>query len=321
MGEDRSVESTRAIGGHRLRWPQLPHSVRAQIERAAGAAVVATESRDGGFSPGLASILRLADGRSAFAKAISRQRNDFTYDAIRREAAVLAGLPATVPAPRPLGVVDDGEWIALITTAVDGHNPLLPWRRADLDRFLAAPTVLAQMLTPAPLRARGVVDEYDEQFTRWAPHRNDERLTQWQAAHADRLAGLERGFAEAVAGDTLLHGDLRSDNFLLTGEGFVVVDWPSVVVGVRWFDLVMALPSVSMHGGGDPDGLWRSHPLARGVDPDAVNSVLAGAAGFFIERSWQPAPPLLPTIRQFQRAQGMSVLRWLAGRLGWSPPD
>jgi aminoglycoside phosphotransferase (APT) family kinase protein len=304
-----------AVGGNRLTWPEVPEHVRAAIESRAGAPVVDASSRTGGFSPALASVLALADGRTAFAKAVSRTRNDFSAAAIVREAEILAAMPPEVPAPRFIGAYDDGEWVALVIEAIDGRTPAQPWRRDELDRFLAATTVLADTLTPSPIAAAPYADFVDE-FTRWAaidPGDVDDRFRH----RLDELIRLEAGWAPSVDGDSLLHGDLRSDNFLLTADGFAVVDWPAVAVGAPWLDLLYALPSVTMHGGGDPDALWRASPLADAVDDDAVNAALAGVAGFFIGRSLEPPVPLLPTIREFQRVQGMVTLDWLGTRLGW----
>jgi hypothetical protein len=110
---------------------------------------------------------------------------------------------------------------------------------------------------------------------------------------------------------------LRSDNFLLTADGFTVVDWPAVCHGAPWIDLVFAIPSIALHGGGDPATLWNEHPLSRTAEPDAVNTAVAGLMGFFLHRSIQPPVPLLPTIREFQRVQGMIAFDWLRDRLRW----
>ena len=305
-----------AVGGNRLTWSVLPADVRQQVERTMGSRVVTASSKTGGFSPALASVLTLADGRCVFAKAISVTRNDFSAAAIRRETEVLGRLPTHVPAPRLLYSYDDGDWVALVTEAIDGHNPMQPWDSVELDRFLEATTVLAASLTPCPVETDAYVSQVNE-YTQWSqmdPTLLDPELV----GHVDELAQLELGWAKAVDGTSLLHGDLRSDNFLLTADSFAVVDWPSAVVGAPWIDLLYALPSVAMHGGGDVDTLWRRHPLSHSVDDDAVHAALAGVAGFFINRSLQPPVPLLPTIRQFQRAQGIAAYHWLAGRLGWS---
>lgn len=308
-----------AVGGNRLTWQQVPQRLRTEVESAVGAPVVRAVGKDGGFSPGLASVLVLADGRSVFAKGVSMARNEFTVAAIRRETEVLAELPVHVPAPRLLWSFDDGEWAVLVTEAVDGHNPGLPWRPGELGRFMAAGVDLASRLTPSPIAAPPRIDS--EEFQSWTALAGDpaaaSRLDPSVRRLVDRLAVLEQPWRTAAAGTALLHGDLRSDNFLLTSDGFVVVDWPSVCVGAPWLDLFLALPSVAMHGGGDPQLLWDGSPLSRGVDPDAANTVLAAAAGLFISRSMEPVPPLLPTIREFQRAQGMAALAWLSRRMGW----
>ncbi len=309
------LDAVIAVGGNRLTWPELPADVRAALESQFGARVVAASSKIGGFSPALASVLTLDDGREVFAKAVSMARNDFTAAAIRRETDVLAGLPGVVPAPRLLHSYDDGEWVALVTESVNGWNPVQPWDRAELDRFLAATTVLAASLTPSPIAAEPFVEQAEE-FNQWV-RMDPGRLDAAFLGRLDDLIHCERGWAAAIGGTSLVHGDLRADNFVLTPDSFAVVDWPSVALAAPWLDLLYALPSVAMHGGGDVDVLWRAHPLSTGVDDDAVNAALAGAAGFFIARSLQPPVPLLPTIRQFQRAQGIATFRWLAGRLRW----
>lgn len=72
-----------------------------------------------------------------------------------------------------------------------------------------------------------------------------------------------------------------------------------------------------MHGG-DPQQMWERHPLSRGVDQDAVKAVVAGLCGFFLTRALEAAPPLVPTIRSFQRAQGIVAFDWLRRNLRFS---
>ncbi|HEY2790733.1 MAG TPA: aminoglycoside phosphotransferase family protein [Micromonosporaceae bacterium] len=318
--EAARIENTAiaASGGNRLRWHEIPAVLRFALADALGAAVVAAESRHGGFSPGLASVLTLEDGRTVFAKAINATRNEFTVEAIRTEGDVLQQLPLHVPAPRLLWTYDDGEWVALVTEAIDGHNPVQPWRRDELDRFLAGAIELATALTPSPIEARPIA-EIDE-FRVWAAMAADPaivgRLAEWIRPRLRELADLDARWPMATAGDSLMHGDLRADNVVLTPDGrFVAVDWPSVLIGPAWLDLLVALPSIAMHGGGDPEDLWSSHPFAEMADPDAVDVALAGFAGLVLSRSMEPAPPLLPTIRDFQRVQGEVALRWLFRRL------
>jgi aminoglycoside phosphotransferase (APT) family kinase protein len=299
-------------------WDDVPAHIQDTIAAAAGAPVTAAESKEGGFSPALASVLSLADGRHLFAKASNLARSTFAVDAIRSEARVLAALPSNVPAPRLLFSYDDGDWAILLTEAIHGHNPRQPWLPDELRRFLNAFTVLADTLTPSPADAVELACDTDFSHN-WRSLAADPaaavRLAPGIAALIDRLAILEDPWAAAVSGTSQMHGDLRSDNFLLTADGFAVVDWPSVCLGAPWLDLLFAIPSVAMHGGGDPDTIWSAHPLSRAAEPEAVNTAITGLAGFFLYRSIQPPIPLLPTIRDFQRVQGEIALHWLRGRL------
>lgn len=308
-----------AVGGSRLRWHEIPQAVRAAVEVAAGSPVVTAHSQPGGFSPGLASVLHLADGRAVFVKAVNAARNPDSPGMHRREAQVLATLPPEVPAPRLLWSYDDGDWVALMTEAVAGTTPVQPWRRAELATFVELAANLAELLTPAPVAAPTIQDRFQESFTGWrsvaAAPAVAEGLDSWARSNLDRLAGIESGWAEAAAGTSLLHGDLRADNVLLTAGGGVVVDWPHVCVGAGWIDMLAAVPTIVMHGGGDPEPLWRDYPPARGADPAAVTAVLAALVGFLLWLSMRPPPPNLPRIREFQRAAGETGLAWLRQRV------
>ena len=51
------------------------------------------------------------------------------------------------------------------------------------------------------------------------------------------------------------------------------------------------------------------------ADPDRVNAALAAVAGYFTHSALLPPPPGLPTVREFQRAQGVPARAWLRDRL------
>lgn len=304
------------VGGNRLGWAELPGTLRKSIEVALGSPVVDAVSQPGGFSPGLAARLRLADGRRVFAKAVSAERSPHALAFHRREADIAGRLPAHVAAPRLLWSGGGDDEVALVFEDVDGRPPTLPWRAADWQRVHDAVVALARDLTPSPVDLPAAADD---EYVGWRSLAGDPalaaRLDPWPRAHLERLAGLETGWPTAVAGDTLVHGDLRADNVLLAGERVVFVDWPQAMAGAPWLDLLLMLPSVAMQGGPDPAEVWRTSPLARAADPAAVDAALAALAGFFVHGSLLPAPPGLPTLREFQRLQGEAALAWLRGRL------
>jgi aminoglycoside phosphotransferase (APT) family kinase protein len=180
--------------------------------------------------------------------------------------------------------------------------------------------VTTTLLDPAPIAAVPLVEQFAEAFTGWRCFAEDPGATRtldgWSRQHLERLAEIEQTWPEAASGGALLYIDLRADNVLLTAAGAVVVDWPHACVGAPWVDLLFSLPSIAMNGGGEPQRLWDSHRPADAADPAAVTVVLTAATGFFLWRATRPAPPNLPQVRAFQRAQGEAALAWLRQRYG-----
>ena len=288
---------------------------------------MAATTQPGGFSPGVAARLSLADGRRVFVKAVSGRINSYSPRMHRREARIAAALPASVPASRLLDSYDDGDWIALIFEDIDGTMPRTPWRQAELDRVLVAIGNLSSVLTPAPITVESVGELLPNVFVGWQrlaagveSSQDDLRgVDPWVQRHLAELVALEAESPGAAAeGTTLLHADLRADNILLTPSRVFFIDWPWASRGAAWVDLLFMLPSVAMQGGPKPWEIFDAHPLGRRAPAAAVTSVVAAVAGFMIQGSRLPPPPGLPTVRAFQRDQGLPALEWLKRRTGWS---
>src|SRR3954469_6419386 len=116
----------------RLEWAHLPPPVRAAIEQQCGASVVSATSRNGGFTPGFASVLECDDGVRHFVKAASMKAQRLFADAYREEARKLAALPLAAPAPRLLWTLEVEDWFVLSTEYVDARAPHRPWRADEL---------------------------------------------------------------------------------------------------------------------------------------------------------------------------------------------
>jgi hypothetical protein len=140
-----------ATSKDRLLWNEIPAPVRAEVEQLIGGPVIKTQNCPGGFSPGFASRLTLADGRRVFVKAMDADTWPLEAIPHRTEARVAAALPSTVPAPQFLGIFDDGHWTALAFEDIDGTQPPQPWNPTDLGRVVAAVRQLAQAATPSPI--------------------------------------------------------------------------------------------------------------------------------------------------------------------------
>ena len=167
-GDDTAVGFPPAEG-ERIEWAALPDATRDAIEARLGAPVVAATSQRGGFSPGLASRLRLADGTDVFLKLVQASVNPSSIDIHRREARIAAVLPAVPECPRLLWSIDAGDWVALAFDCIDGTTPALPWRTADLDRVRAALADLSDALTPSPLAVETVGELFGATLMQWRP--------------------------------------------------------------------------------------------------------------------------------------------------------
>ena len=284
-----------------------------------GARVVEAVTQPTGFSPGLAARVRLDDGRRVFLKAVSEDANPDTPDIHRREARVLAALPPGAPIARLLWSYDEAGWVALCLEDVDGRHPGEPWTESDLDEVIATVEKMSRDLTPSPIEVDDTVPAFFQRTVNgWgiAMERDETRLDAWPRRNLARLAELESRAPGEVAGDALVHCDVRADNLLIAGGRVYVLDWPWARIGAAWIDLVAMAPSVTMQGGPKPEEFLARLDL-RGVTPDAIDAVVASLAGYFVVRSLEPPPQGIPTVRAFQAAQGGVAVAWLRERTGW----
>ncbi len=295
--------------GVRITWHDLPPHVRAAVEDVLGAPVTAAVSQAGGFSPGTADRVVTRTGERGFVKAVSPAQNPRSAELARREAVITAALPAGAPTPALLGTFDDGEWVVLVLEDVDGRHPRTPWVADELDAAVRGLRDLARALTPAPLPdVPAAADHLAGDLGGWRRIAADPPadLDPWAAARLDELIAAADRALGSLAGDTLVHCDVRADNMLLRPDGSVVfVDWPWACRGPDWLDTALLAANVLGHGG-DGDA----------VLPPGGADVVTGLTGYLLDAARQPAPPGLPTVRAFQRAQGDALLPWMRRRAG-----
>lgn len=304
----------------RIGWAELPSHVRAGVEQLLGSPVIEATGQRGGFSPGTADRVLTAAGRRAFVKAVSPQLNEHSPRIHRKEAAVAAALPAGLPAPTLIGTYDDGEWVALVLSDVEGRHPHIPWLAVEVHLVLDALLTIAQTPLPPELsRLPALEAELADPFGGWTRIRRDmpDDCDPWVLRNLGTLERLaERGLKD-VAGGSLAHTDVRADNIIITAtHGAVLVDWPWAAVGAPWVDALTVLVNVRVFDASfDADATLASHEVFTGAGPDHVNGFLSGLAAYFIDAARQPPPPGLPTLRAFQQQQGEAVILWLRERL------
>ncbi|HSZ37063.1 MAG TPA: aminoglycoside phosphotransferase family protein, partial [Acidimicrobiales bacterium] len=306
--------------GIHLPWANVPAAVKRWAATLGGGEPTDVRDLHGGFSPGAAARLECPRG-ALFVKAVGEELNPESPALHRREAVVSRSLPRLPALPVLLDVYDENGWVALAFDAIEGRVPQHPWDRAELDGVVKALEDLHHGLTPSPamhLEPAGLV--FQRLFGGWAElasAKDTSGLDPWCRKNLPRLAELEARWPEAIEGQTLVHGDVRSDNILIGPTGPVFVDWPHAAVGTPVFDLVAWAPSVVLEGGPQPEELLAAHGPSRSADPDTVSALLAAVSGFFVAHSLRPPPPGLPTLRPFQATQGEVALAWLRRRTAW----
>jgi Ser/Thr protein kinase RdoA (MazF antagonist) len=130
----------------------------------------------------------------------------------------------------------------------------------------------------------------------------------WLDAALPALIRSER--PPEIAGDRLLHFDVRSDNICFTADRTLLVDWNWIARGNPLLDVAAWLPSLATEGG----------LLPEEVEPGAA--VFAPAlAGYFCSHAPLPVIADAPHVRDAQLEQALTSLPWAARWLGLPPPD
>lgn len=298
----------------RLDWLLLPPVVRGFITGRLGSPVATAESAGSGYTPGFASVLTGENGAAMFVKAANKKAQRPFAEAYREEIRKLEELPSGLPIPRLLWSHEDDLWVILGLEHVDGPNPSRPWRPADLDACLDTLEVLADALTPPPMRLATFAEDFAECLAGW----DHMRKTAPDWPHLEDAAALAARFEEATAGDTAVHTDARDDNFLVTRDGQALLcDWNWPVRGAAWIDTVLLL--ISPHGEGvDADAVLVERELTRGVAAERIDILLALVCGYFLGRRDELTPNSSPYLRIHQSWYAEVTWAWLAARRGWS---
>jgi hypothetical protein len=302
----------------RLDWAHLPPHLRREVERRCGSPVVDAQSQDSGYTPGFASVLTCADGSRHFVKAASTTAQRAFAASYREEARRLAVLPPSVPAPRLRWVYDD-DWVVLGIEHVAARPVGRPWTDDDLTAALAMAGRVAEQLTPAP--AGLAPDRIEVELADWPSCWDRVAVLRPElpglAEHLAEAAALAAGAPEVLAGDTVVHTDLRDDNILLLPDGRAVAcDWNWPVRGAAWVDTVWLL--IGPRGDGlDVEKALATSTVTRDVPADHVDALLVLVAGYLLKSAGDPVPPTSPYVRTLQGWQGAAAWGWLAERRGW----
>jgi hypothetical protein len=258
----------------------------------------------GGFTPASRRLVRLPDGQKAFAKGAT---TDLTEEWLRAEHHVYTHLQGSFM-PRLLGWDETGERPVLLLQDLSGARWPPPWQTGDEALVIAALNELHG--APVPPGLPGAQSEFrsgwPEVLADPLPFLSLGLVSErWLAANS---AALQQATGQArLAGDAVVHFDIRSDNLCFLEGRAVIVDWNWASLGNPAVDAQFWLPSLVLEGGVPPIELL----------PDFA----AWIVGFFAARAGLPLIPDAPGVRPIQLAHLKVVLPWACRLLGIEPPD
>ncbi len=148
----------------------------------------------GGMSPGCATSLLTADGRTLFIKAVGAELNQQTVILFRSETQVLRQLKPAPYRPTLQAVFDRDDWVALVLDHVPGRYPDLA-NEADFTAVARLIDTQTAELTPPP-PALGELPSLASTARRWARRwaelQTDPRgfLPRWAATRDAELTTL-----------------------------------------------------------------------------------------------------------------------------------
>jgi hypothetical protein len=317
----------------------LPDEVQDRLADCAGSPVAFTHPPvRGGFTRAYAGRLVLADGRTVFAKAAGAAA-PHARRGIEVESAVLARLGGRATAPRLVGAGgaagsggpagEGDEWRMVVMEAIEGDMPGMPWtpaaaeaaHRACLATAALDPSLVAELTTDTLAQDLGgnlavlaVLESLGRGTAPWPAW-----LPRLPAVAMAELVRLAHGASTALAGDRLVHGDLRPDNLLVDRHGAArMVDWNWVSRGPAWVDFVGLWPLMAFHG--VDVSLWQDRsPLLAAAAPDHIDAFLAIVVGLMVHgAAGDDTTPGLALLRAHQRFTARTFLALLGARRGWS---
>jgi hypothetical protein len=247
------------------------------------------------------------DRHSAFVKVgATEQTADWTRTEYRNYSSLRGSF-----LPEVLGFDDDGSRPVLALEDLSEADWPPPWTGEGVAQVVDALAAIAGTSPPEHLQSQLPDDGID-----WRAVAAD--LAPFLALGLCSAAWLERALPALIsaaagaplAGDALIHLDIRSDNLCFRDRRAVVIDWNHACLANSDLDIAFWLPSLHAEGGPPPDAIL----------PDAPG-LAAWVAGYFCARAGEAPIPDAPHVRALQVRQSRTALPWAARALGLPPPS
>ena len=310
--------------------------MRAEAERQLGSRVIRATRAYGGYAASATFRLVLASGRRAFFKAgYPPPPGSAAIFPIADEEKRYRALAPIVGRwmPKLFSAFKKDAWHVLLMEDL-GRTRIPPWssRTARIATRSYARFHRATLGATLPRWLSRTQHAHFGEYWRGLEKRGElgnaaslagaraDEAREWLDVALPVLVGHERELLSARRPFALLHFDTRSDNIRVIGERMVMFDWPFASVGPAEFDVVAFAQGFPAEGGPAPERILAWYEDVLPLRPREIDGSLAGIAGYFAHRSWQPPLPGLPRLRSIQRRQLKACLLWAARRFALPEP-
>jgi hypothetical protein len=271
-----------------------------------GADIVLDRPAHGGYTHAERRVMRTRDDRSVFVKAAV---DDDTAAWLRAEHRIYANVEASF-LPTVVAWADEESPMLVLEDLSQAMWPP-PWTDELVERVLV---MLREVAATAPPPGLDSLASFKDDLTNWPVVAEDPEpllalgvcSRPWLGEALPELIAAEA--ACPLAGDALVHFDVRSDNVCFAGRRTLLVDWNQAVVGNPVIDIAGWLPSLHAEGGPPPEEILPGAPEAAAL-----------VSGFFAARAGLPAIERAPRVREVQLFQLRAALPWAARALGLPP--
>lgn len=254
-------------------------------------------------------IFTLADARTVFVKYATDTR---TSQWLHSEWQMYQGIQAAfMPELLGTGMASDLPFLILEDLTHATWPP--PWTDESIALVKAGLQDLRSTQLPGHLEA---LEDLRPELGGWQRIAEDPQpflslkvcSEAWLKKNLARLKEAE--IATILAGDELVHLDIRSDNLCLVGNQVKFIDWNYARRGNGLIDLVGWLPSLHLEDGPAPWDILTDEP-----------ELISLIAGYFAYHAPLPPHSPNPLHREFQKAQLRIALNWACRVLNLPIPE
>lgn len=314
----------------------VPPEIVLRLQEVCGGKIASAETAFGGFSASASFVITLSGGKKFFIKGTHPLDTSHGAENLRQEIMAYETLPALGGiSPKYIGVVSDGTgddgWMLGAWEYVEHRSDLVSLD-AVVDVLRNWPDGTAAKAALVPAASHVFIGRLFDDERKWLRIRANEDVRKkflslfadpkaagWLEKNISALCGLQEKGAGLLKPEGIIHGDLRLDNMLFTGEGVRVIDWPNICLGPRVFDIAFLYASLEAFGLCPFDKALEA--FDGGVKHEDVPVMLGCLSGYFADQAYRDTPLSMPRLRWMQRSMLLAQLNQLS-RMGIieSPP-